>query len=78
MKKAAHHAKKRAREESDTPIRKVFTEEFEDLHNKGYELITRLPQFSNMKTSLYKNRNVAQGIQCEPKDASEVILDEET
>lgn len=78
VKKSVFQAKKRAREDSDTPIPKVFKQEIAPLQNKGYEFVTELPQFSNLKSVLYAIRNESQGVQKEPKQPEEIVLDEET
>lgn len=78
VKKAVFTAKKRARQDSDTPIRKVFQQEIQSLQNKGYELVTKVPKFLNVKSCLYLNRNKSQGLQNEHKQPDEVVLDSET
>lgn len=77
-KKAIFNVKKRTREESDTQIRQIYNEEFNSLQNMGYEFVTSLPQFSNVRSSLYSIRSRAQGVQKEPKQPGEVTFDEET
>jgi hypothetical protein len=77
VKKAIHKAKKRAREDIDCTIPKLFNEELGDLHNRGYEFVT-IPQYSSLKSTLYRQRNKAQGEQKDPKSYVEVVLDEDT
>lgn len=48
------------------------------MQQKGYELITRVPQFSNLKTTLYRQRNQAHGVQQEPRSRDDINLDENT
>lgn len=76
--KKPFEAKKRAREDNDTPIRQVFQQEFEPLQNKGYELVNHLPQFSNLKSTLDDSRNQSQGLQSEPKQPKDVLLDDDS
>lgn len=56
----------------------IYDEEFGHLHQTGYELVTRMPQFQSLKSSLYRQRSKAQGVQKEPMHRDEVNLAEET
>jgi hypothetical protein len=78
VKKTIYIAKKRAREDCDTQIRQIYNQEFHSLQNRGYEFVTCLPQYSNVRSSLYSIRDQAQGVQKEPKQPAEVVFDEET
>lgn len=50
----------------------------EPLHTRGYDLITELPLFTGVKTTLHKDRRSALGIQREPMNASDIVFDEDT
>lgn len=76
--KKPFEAMKRAREDNDTPIRQVFQQEFEPLQNKRYEFVNHLPQFSNLKRTLDDSRNQSQGLQSEPKQPKDVLLDDDS
>jgi hypothetical protein len=66
-------AKKRAREE-DTPISRIYLEEIVDLHNRGYEFVTEMPEQQVTKRTLYNQRNKSKGNQNEPKTTQEIDL----
>lgn len=66
-------AKKRAREE-DTPIPTIYTEELGNLHNRGYDFVTEMPEQQSAKRTLYNHRASSQGKQTEPKSCNEVDL----
>lgn len=48
------------------------------MQTKGYELVNHLPQFSNLKSTLDDSRNQSQGLQSEPKQPKDVLLDDDT
>lgn len=76
VQKAVTKAKKRAREE-DTPICKVYSEELGDLHNRGYNFVTEMPEQQVTKRTLYNQRAKSQGNQKEPKSSQEISLQAE-
>ena len=55
VQKTINPAKKRAREE-DTSISKIYSEELRDLHNRGYDFVTEVPEQQVTKRTLYYHR----------------------
>lgn len=48
----------------------------EPLQNRGYELVTAMPQYENIKGTLYSQRRKKQGILREPERSEDVCFDE--
>ena len=46
------------------------------LHNRGYKLVTAMPQHANIKGTLYSQRRKKQGILREPERSEDVCFDE--
>lgn len=53
----------------------IFDDEFKPLEQSGFELITKIPQYSHYKVTLHRHRREAQGIQTEPVSRDEVEFD---
>lgn len=56
VRKAIFKAKKRAREEDQTSIAKIYSDEFDDISRKGYEFVTKVPTYygkSNLKIKFH-------------------------
>jgi hypothetical protein len=62
FKKAIHNAEKKTSEDADCTVPKLSNAVLGDLRNRGYELVVYAPQFSNIKSTLYRQRNQAQGL----------------
>ncbi|XP_035213237.1 uncharacterized protein LOC118187144 [Stegodyphus dumicola] len=50
----------RAKEEN-VPLSQIYNEEVGKLYNQGFVILTNIPQFSSVKTALYKSRQSAEG-----------------
>lgn len=77
VKKAVFQAKKRTREEDCSCIPEIYSQEFNHLYNQGYELVTKIPQFDNVKNTMYRIRSRQHGVEEEPKASSDIVLDEQ-
>ncbi|XP_035220421.1 uncharacterized protein LOC118193436 [Stegodyphus dumicola] len=60
VKKQTFVAKMRAKEEN-VPLSQIYNEEVGKLYNQGFDILTNIPQFSSVKTALYKSRQSAEG-----------------
>lgn len=75
VEKCKFNCKKRAREEL-TSIPKIFEEEFHQPKNSGFQFVTEMPDYTSMKSTLYRQRNKALGVPVLPKTQSELLIPE--
>jgi hypothetical protein len=68
---------KRAREDVSVPIHTVYKEELSDTYAKGYNMVTEIPKYENVKTRLCKDRRKGLGTEQNPEDSSKIVFSED-
>lgn len=69
------NAKKRAREDTDkTPMSKIYKTEFSPLFSRGLDLVSEVPNYSSIKSTLNRHRHNSQGTRTDPHQARDLIL----
>lgn len=59
--KTKYNCKKRVREEENTPVNQIYKQEFANLYNQGFELVTKIPRYENIKATLCLHRRKVLG-----------------
>lgn len=62
VKEAIHNLKDKVKSVKCEPIPTLYQETLLSLHDKGLNLVTKLPDFKNIKTGLYNARNKSHGV----------------
>lgn len=62
VKEALHNLKDRVKSGQCEPMPTLYQETLLSLHEQGLNLVTRLPDFKNIKTGLYNTRNKSHGV----------------
>ena len=64
------NSRKTAGEDVSVPVDTVSREELSDIYAKGYDMVTEIPKFDNVKTQLCKERRTVLGTEQHTEDGS--------
>jgi hypothetical protein len=71
------NCRKRAREGVSVPVHTIYTEELSDIYGKGYDMVTEIPNYDNVKTRLCEERRNVLDTEQNPEDSSKIVFSEE-
>nr|CAD7199370.1 unnamed protein product [Timema douglasi] len=66
VKKRLEECRKRAKAEVSDPVNEIFRDEMKDLYTQGYEFVTSMPKYNNVKDKLCELGRTALGTEQNP------------
>jgi hypothetical protein len=71
------NCRKRAREDVSVHLHTIHREELSDTPAKGYDMVTEIPKYENVKSRLCRERRNILGTEQNPGDSSKILFSEE-
>jgi hypothetical protein len=70
------NGRKRAREGVSVSVRAIYREELSAIYAKGYDMVTQIQIYDNVKSRLCKERRNVLGTEQNPEDSSNIVFSE--